>query len=138
MEVIYKIPGNSPSDIEVSGNGEKGLVVLVHKANFDQAHAGMLHKIISAIRYDLDQDAVLVQVSNDASIALAQYLPNYKDVISFGVHSEVFGYKIEPKLYEILTIGDKNIMFCDALTSISGNVTKKQHLWNKLQQMFLK
>jgi len=135
---VYQIPETSKDSIVVLGSGFKNLLIISDKDRCGETERTTLSKMIGAIKYTFPDDVFWVELSKDEAILASVIMPSYKDVLLFGVSPERAGFNIESKHYHIAQFEQRRLLYCDHLQEIVTNVQKKQMLWTKLQEMFLK
>lgn len=134
--IVYKIP-EVPSSIIPAGNGSKGLVVAIAQEDASGVEMETLRKMIAAIRYDMEEDAVILAIPTGSQFPLSSWDKEWKDLLVFGLTPSVLGLQIENLQEKILVLENKRALFCPSLKEINGSIPKKQTLWRLLQEMFL-
>jgi len=134
--IVYQIP-EVPSSIVSTGNGSKGLVVAVAQEDASGAEMETLRKMITAIRYDMEDDAVILSIPRGSQFPLSAWDKEWQDLLVFGVSPSVLGLQIEHLQEKILVLENRRALFCPSLKEINGIIPKKQTLWRLLQEMFL-
>jgi len=135
---VFKIPESKDNPIPILGSGLKNLLIISDKDHCGENERTTLSKMIGAIKYAFPDDIFWVELSKDEATMASVIMPTYKDVILFGISPERAGFNIEYKPYHIVQFEQRRLLYCDHLQEIVTNVQKKQLLWTKLQEMFLK
>lgn len=135
---VFQIPETKKDSIEILGSGLKNLLIISDKEHCGETERTTLSKMIGAIKYHFPDDVIWVELTKDEAVLASAIMPDYKDVLLFGVSPERAGFNIEFKQYHIAQFERRRLLYCDHLQEIVTNVQKKQLLWTKLQEMFLK
>jgi hypothetical protein len=135
---LFKIPNFELSSISIQGKGAKKLLVICRKQGFSEVQSTALQKMISAIKYDYENDIYLVTCDEKDHIPISMFDLEYKDLILFGIKPENIGYNVEYKTQEINRLDSRRLLVFEGLDIVLADNNKKLLLWNKLQEMFLK
>jgi hypothetical protein len=135
---LFKIPNFDVSSISIQGKGAKKLVVICRKQGFSEVQLTALQKMISAIKYDYENDIFMLTCDENEQISLSMLNVEYKDLILFGVKPENIGYNLDYKSQEINKLDKSRLLVFEGLDIVLSDNNKKLLLWNKLQEMFLK
>lgn len=135
---VYKIPETKKDSVSVLGSGLKNLLIISDKDKCGETERTTLSKMIGAIKYNFPDDIFWVELSQNEEVLASVLMPDYKDVLLFGIAPEKAGFHIDYKHYYIAQFEQRRLLPCDHLQEIVNNVQKKQLLWTKLQEMFLK
>ncbi len=135
---VFIIPEISIDELDIAGNGNKRLVVVVDKTEYGVAESETLVKMINAIKFDMTADIFLIQMKSNQNISLNNLLPEYKDLILFGIEPSRLGIFVDFVQYEIMPFEQTRMLVIDSISTINRSQPKKVLLWNKLQEMFLK
>lgn len=135
---LFKIPNFDVSSISIQGKGAKKLVVICRKQGFSEVQLTALQKMISAIKYDYENDIFMMTCDENEQISLSMLNVEYKDLILFGIKPENIGYNLDYKSQEINKLDKSRLLVFEGLDIVLSDNNKKLLLWNKLQEMFLK
>jgi len=135
---LFKIPNFDLSSISIQGKGVKKLLVICRKQGFSEVQSTALQKMISAIKYDYENDIFLVTCDENDEIPISMLDLEYKDLILFGIKPENMGYNVTYKVQEINRLDSRRLLVFEGLDIVLADNNKKLALWNKLQEMFLK
>lgn len=135
---LFKIPNFDVSSISIQGKGAKKLVVICRKQGFSEVQLTALQKMISAIKYDYENDIFMLTCDENEQISLSMLNVEYKDLILFGIKPENIGYNLDYKSQEINKLDKSRLLVFEGLDIVLSDNNKKLLLWNKLQEMFLK
>ncbi|HLO54675.1 MAG TPA: hypothetical protein VK169_10320 [Saprospiraceae bacterium] len=135
---LFKIPNFDVSSISIQGKGAKKLVVICRKQGFSEVQLTALQKMISAIKYDYENDIFMLTCDENEQISLSMLNVEYKDLILFGIKPENIGYNLDYKSQEINKLDKSRLLVFEGLDIVLADNNKKLLLWNKLQEMFLK
>ena len=135
---LFKIPNFDVSSISIQGKGAKKLVVICRKQGFSEVQLTALQKMISAIKYDYENDIFMLTCDENEQISLSMLNVDYKDLILFGIKPENIGYNLDYKSQEINKLDKSRLLVFEGLDIVLSDNNKKLLLWNKLQEMFLK
>jgi len=121
------------------GENRKELLILVTADDAKDDNAiKQLKAILSAIKYELEQDCAILAIEAEESIPFQKLpLDKTKQIISFGIPAMKMGLQIKEQKYNQLKILSIDLLFADSISAISTDVTKKKQLWNALQSLFL-
>ncbi len=137
---VYKSPSTEiPSEL-LLGDNEKKLLVVIKKEDFSAENRNFLSKILAAVKYELEKDAVIFSLPDGVSFSIADLVKESKmnDVILFGVNPKEVGFSFETIVYVPHCINKVNILIAHGLEQIKVKTDLKKALWAALQQMFLK
>lgn len=135
--MIFKIPDFDINAISIQGKGLKKLLVVCSKEEFSEVEQTTLQKMITAIKYDFENDIFLVVLEKDQRTSLSALQLNYIDLLVFGINPENLGFNIEYTLNEILYFDQSRALILDSIKDIKAIPAKSQQLWSLLQKMFL-
>ncbi len=138
QNVLFNIPNFDSSSISIQGKGTKKLLVICQKQGFSEVQSTALKKMISAIKYDFENDIFLVILDEKEQIALSRIDLVFNDLILFGISPENLGYNVEFRRQEITQFDSSRMLVFEGLDIVLADNHKKLLLWNKLQEMFLK
>lgn len=134
---VYRSPDSKIPESCISGENEKGLLIVIKEEENNADNIQLLTKILQAIHKNLKNDAHLLTISNGKSFSLSQSIKgNYHHVISFGYAAKQLGFSFETKPYKPIEILDISFLFAHPLTDISANQELKKMLWAALQNIF--
>lgn len=124
-----------------TGNNNKKLLVLYESVEKDETLEVFLGKILKAVRYDIQEDILLVRLTPEQHFSLAT-LCQEKDItycISFGIAPKRLGMYLEGvQAYQPFEFRERVFLFAHQLSVIESNVKWKGQLWKQLQAIFLK
>ncbi len=135
---VYAIPEFNQNTPKIEGNGLRSLLVITEADNYDTNEEITLKKLVSAIKFDFDNDIYFIKISKNELISLSNLPIKYSEMIVFGLLPEQIGLNIEYRMYEILPFEHSRIMMSDSIRQMNAIPQNKQQLWVKLQEMFLK
>ncbi len=123
----------------IGDNQKNLLIVIANEGDKNDANTEFLSKIIAAIKYNLNDDAVRVFIENDAKLTVSSSIVQYntKDVLVFGLSNAQLGVFIQQKKYQPFEIQGVRYLFSDNLTEIQTQKELKGALWDALKRMFL-
>jgi len=132
----------SPQELLKTAKGEnkKGLVIVYLAEDEESEHLTLLRNILNAIKYDLDQDALLLSLTAKSRLRFIDMLKEVtaKEVIVFGIQPKQLGLNWQCKAYEFLKHDTQHYLFSHPLSEIQNDKQKKGALWQALKGMFLK
>jgi len=121
------------------GTNKKGLLVTISTGEIE-AMTPFLAKILSAIKFELSKDALLLELTNKDKWSFMDLChmadKPIEKAIFFGQSPNEVGLNIVAQKYTLVHVGGKTLMFADSLTKISEDATVKKLLWGQLQVMF--
>lgn len=135
---VFDIPETDKSRIHLQGQGRQKLLCISDADSFGDQEKSTLEKMITAIKYDAEKDIFILTVPQDCHLSLSNLGLEYKDILLFGIRPDQIGLQVEYSLYTILHFDQRNVLVCDSIRQINAVPQKKQVLWGKLQEMFLK
>jgi hypothetical protein len=134
---LFLVPEFDSKTCNISGEGGRGLLCITESDTFGDEEEITLKKLISAIKYDFNNDIYFLKINKGHSFSVGTLPISYKDMIVFGVLPDQLGLNIDYKWYDILIFDQTRILLSDSISDINKIPQKKQQLWVKLQQMFL-
>ncbi len=135
---VFDIPEPDKSKIHLEGQGRQKLLCISDADSFGDQEKSTLEKMITAIKYDSEKDIFILTVPQDCHLSLSNLGLEYKDILLFGIRPDQIGLQVEYSQYTILHFDQRNVLVCDSIRQINAVPQKKQVLWGKLQEMFLK
>lgn len=135
---VFLIPETTNDALVMSGDGQKKLVIVTDAHTFADAEKETLDKMMMAIKYDPKADLVKVVLPTGVDISLSNVVAPYNDLIIFGVAPDRLGLHIDYRINEIINFDRSRLLVCDTIREIIAVPQKKQILWARLQEMFLK
>lgn len=119
-------------------NNAKNTLVLIKDAN--STNIEFLSKILTAIKFDIENDIILMEVRDNQEINFSELKKtistNIDNVILFGIKPERLHLQFRLPNYYKLTVNNIHYLGAEDLTAISKNNAKKKELWTALQTMF--
>lgn len=138
IDQVFHIPEHNPETFSMIGAEEGKLLVIVDEGAFGTDEETMLNNMITAIKFDPKSDISKLILKRGQPIILSYFHRDFKNILVFGITPDQLGLNIEFKLYDILHFEKYRMLVCDSITEIRTVVQKKQMLWARLQEMFLK
>lgn len=133
---IYTIKeANNPTSI--SGNGEKGLIIVINQLDMDQ-NIHTLQGLVKAIKFDIVQDVKILTVDTqtiDINTTLSE--KSYSTLILLGISPDQIGFSINAKKYFFYSMEKMSILLTDSLSLMNEDKSKKMDFWKNLQERFL-
>ena len=132
----------SPQELSAHavGDHQKGLLIFLRQADEAQ-HLAFLTKILSAIKYQLDQDCCRYVLADHHQLAIhsVPQLADARHILLFGISPQQLGLQFECPFYEPITIAQRTYLQSHSLESLQAPEHKawKVALWQCLQQIFL-
>ena len=122
---------------DAHGELEKGLLIL-SLAGVEAAERELLSKILTAVRYDLEKDALLLEQEAHLPLNLPRIFRSktIERIIVFGLAPAQLGLSIDIVHYRPLVFLERQFLFAHSLPEIASDKTLKSALWKALQQMF--
>jgi hypothetical protein len=136
FEVYRSLESNIPENC-ISGENEKGLLIVIKEEENNSENIQLLTKILQAIDKSLKKDAHLLTIPNDRFFSLSEQIKgNYHHLISFGYGAKQLGFSFETKPYIPSNLLNISFLFAHPLSKISANQELKKKLWAALQNIF--
>lgn len=140
---IIKVPENVFSEDQLSGNNQKGLILLFAGDETEQENLlEFLAKVFQAIQVDLNQDTYYLNNKEQSDLNWAHFLQKNKvnSVVIFGLSPQVFGIRFALPLYTLIEHQNIQYLRVDDLTAIyeerqSGGKKMSGLLWRAIQQL---
>jgi len=133
---IYTIK-EKHNPLSVSGNGEKGLIIVLKNEDM-KANEATLHGLIKAIKFDIAMDTTLVvldKLPSDLNTILKS--GSHSEVMLIGVSSADVGFSMNAKKNFWYNMEGFSILLTNALSEMNSDKKKKMDFWQKLQEKFL-
>jgi hypothetical protein len=126
------------------GQNQKGLLILAKAGENQAALQDFLQKILAAVKYDLEQDALLIWLNDESRPNVASLLSKNKckALLAFGVLPPQLGIHFEWPLYYPMSLQNIQYLQVDDLDAIfqerqQGGKKMSGALWKCLQDMLL-
>jgi len=133
---IYRI-SESDSQPDISGNGEKGLLIVIH-ANDKQENLATLQGLVKAIKLDIEKDVSIVSFTDQrTSLNTILSSTKYNTVILIGVTPDQVGFSLAAKKYFIYKMESFALLLSDSLRDLNADKSKKMAFWQNLQSLYL-
>jgi len=122
-----------------TGSNQKNLFIVYQVNESESNEINFLEKILSAVKYDLKEDVLLVGVTQKEQIGFQDIkaIKKIKDVILLGVTPDQLGLRFESSFYQPIQCNDCRFLIAHSLSEIESDKKWKGALWNALQEMFL-
>lgn len=134
---VYQSGNSDIPQERLSGENQKALLVIAREDDLSEENQQFLAKILSAVKYDLLQDASILKLEKNENISVQQLLSKYDTVLSFGIKVSDIGMSFETILYQPIILLEKKYLIGHSLENIKGNQGYKKALWGALQKVFL-
>jgi hypothetical protein len=140
---IFSLPEAQKQELELLGNNQKAILVVLRVTEWNQAMHTFLGKILGAVQVNVDEDTHCLNITNHASISFSQLHQKhpYQRVICFGLKPKELGLNIEETMYRPFTLSDVQWLFAHNLQTIyeerqEGKKQMAGALWKALKEMF--
>jgi len=132
---VYPVGKDKISSLR--GHHKKGLLVALAGEERPE-WTDFLEKILQAVGFDLEQDALRFWVTPGAPFWLKglEQSSRTTHVIFFGIPPDQAGINVDAPLHTPLTIGGTTFLFAASLAEIQENPALKRPLWEALKLMF--
>ena len=122
-----------------SGGNEKQLFLGVG-GDYGADLAGFLEKIMAAVHYDVQRDALTFLLTQAAPFSFKALANKYQfqQAVFFGIKPSDAGLKLNALPFQPLQVGSIQYLFCGSLKNIQEEPNAKRQLWEALKLMFLK
>lgn len=138
---VFDISTKPITESLVRGSCAKRMVLIARQSDIDGAGGySLLSKILAAIKYDIDQDCLLIALPDGNDVyALAPVLRAHEitDVIAFGVNPKHLNMHVIARLYSPMQFEDYVFLLSHKVTEMDGNRDFKMKLWKNLQSLYL-
>ena len=137
---IYNSPNTDfPASASI-GKNEKKLLIVLQNEDISEENKSFLEKILSAVKYNLDNDAQRLTIQKNEAIGINEILKKNEanDIVIFGINPKKLGLSFETILYKPSIISKKTFLVCHSLEQIKKSQDLKKALWIALQGVFLK
>ncbi len=126
--------------IPTRGANQKNLFIFLSENEAENAGlVELLSKILAAIKYDLETDALMILQTSDEPISLSKLCQNetQSSVLVFGYEPKHLGIYANMKKYVFFELQNTHYLFCDNLSLIENQKDLKSALWEALKKRFL-
>lgn len=122
-----------------SGSNQKKLCIVCRTDEASSQELEFLKKILSAVKYDLKEDVLLVNITQNQDLGFNAIRTNHeiKDAIIFGINPQNLGLHFKANLYQPFSCNQCRFLFAHSLKEIANKKEWKGALWTALQEMFL-
>lgn len=142
---VFVLPEGEAPPTAGYGQGQKGLLVIYAPGETPtETLNGFLNKILQAIKYDLERDAITYYKTPQHPLSLADLVREgaFQHVLLFGITPAQIGLNLDISTYEPTTWEHTHILPADGLEAIyrerqAGGKEKSARLWAMLKQTFL-
>ncbi len=137
-ELLF-LTAEKPALSNAVGGFARQLMVLAREEPSASANRDFLAKVLAAANLNLAQDALLAEIPQGESRALAADLNEYKprQVLVFGLLPTQLGLSFEAEYYQPLSFYGFTWLFADKLSALEPDKVKKTQLWSALKKIFL-
>ena len=135
----YRIIADTDISKMLSGNGEKGLLIVIGLPETENPVFSKLKEVIAAIRYDMARDTWLLALAPEQSIPIYSLtgISKVDSILCFGIHNQLQTENLNIHPYQKIKLNEVNLFPVETLESIMGNNQKKMQLWQLLKENFL-
>jgi len=142
---VFVLPEGDEAPATGHGKGQKGLLVIYKPGETPtETLNSFLDKILKAIDYDLDRDAVTYYKTPQQHLSLVDLHREgtFQHILLFGLTPAQFDLDLDVSLYEATTWENTQFLYADGLEAIyrerqAGGKEKSARLWAMLKQTFL-
>lgn len=141
---IIAAPEPADSKILCVGNGKKGLGIVLQQAEYTPEAQAQLRGILSALKLDLEEDAVCFVLPEGTSVQISALIRIHKlsEVLFFDLPGARCGILFPLPLNKPIRLGTCYFLRAPSLLAIirekqEGGKTLRLGLWQALQQIFL-
>ncbi|MEM9919214.1 MAG: hypothetical protein AAF990_14020 [Bacteroidota bacterium] len=136
---IFFVGNESDSPANCSGANEKHLL-LITEQQLTSEQLMLLTKILQAVEYNLEKDALLLKHKVDQPLNLHHVIKGrtVEKVIVFSHVPSLLGLSVQHTPYQAFQLAGKTFLFADSIEKISADKSLKSALWNALKAMFPK
>lgn len=136
---IIPLTGIEKIEEKLSGNNEKGLLVLTKQTENTEALLNFRNKILKAAGFAVPQDVLLLNLTDEDSFSLSSLLSKYpiESIIVFGFSPKFLGLNWNLSTFTPFLYGDRKYLFTEELGDMENDKGKKGQLWKCLQAMYL-
>lgn len=138
-QIIYPILEVSEVLKLAEGKCNKQLLIVYKIDDQKEENLNLLANILKAIQFDLQEDVLLIGITNNQSFKLID-LRKQKDintVLLFGVSATQLGLNWQFPAYTFIQQMDCQFLISHPLNDIATQKTYKMHLWQSLKVHFL-
>lgn len=131
----YRIRPQLP---EVNDMGQCLTVVLMKTTESSEKDQALLIKMLGAVKRSMEETMIITIADEDLGHGISGVFDSsqIKQILVFGISPIDIGLNISVRLYHLLNIGDKRIIFSHGLPTITQKPEYKKPLWEALQQAF--
>lgn len=141
---IFVLPEAQNQLEHLKGSNKKNILILFQEPpELNQQLIGYLGKILNAVKVNLLEDTLSVNLWNDLKVDFAKIntIHSFKYVIIFGSLNKQAGINVRFTNYQPTLLADIHFLLCDDLKSIYEERTQKNRpkataLWQSLKAMF--
>jgi len=134
--LVFQIPDVPKSELSISGDGHRKIVVVTYDLEYTSDELITMQRLMNAIQYDLEKDAITICLKQNQKISLASYITTYDYLLMFGVKPETIGIFIEYRLYDIVHFEQSTLLVSDSVKKLNEDKNLKGILWKRLQKIF--
>lgn len=141
---IIAAPELADAKILSTGNGKKGLGIVIKQAEYTPEAQAQLRGILAALQLDLEEDAVCFVLPEDTSVQISALIRAHKlsEVLFFDIPGTRCGVLFPLPLNKPVRLGACSFLRAPSLLAIirekqEGGKTLRLGLWQALQQIFL-
>jgi hypothetical protein len=143
------VPIKEPHEIleKCSGSNKKKLLVVFDEHDKSEERLGFLKKILAAAKFDVEDDILLLKVTNKTAFSyialrtkVAQTHPSggIDNLLVFGFEPKHFGLNLEVQKYMPFHFYKSGFLFADGLIVLENDQALKGALWGGMKKLFLK
>lgn len=126
--------------LKTHGDNQKKMLILLNENDTASSDCmDLLRKIMSAIKYNLDTDCLLITAVEDSKITLSSLVAQHEvqHVLAFGFLPAKLGFYANTKKYAFTTLNDAQYLFGDSLNQMATQQQLKAALWDALRMKFI-
>ena len=137
-QLIFAVPEADQALKNSRGDNKKALLVVFEEED-GKAHLAFLEKILKAVHFDLEQDALLLALNPETapSFTTLSKRETVTHALLFGVEPTAMGLYFNYQLYQPLKHRTTHFLFSDSLADLDADTSKKGALWAALKSLFL-
>ena len=138
-QIIYPLLEVSEVLQLAEGECKQSILIVYKKDDQKEENLRLLSNILKAIQFDLQEDVLLIGITNNQSFKLID-LRKQKDintVLLFGVSATQLGLNWQLAYYTFIEQMDCQFLISHSLNDIASQKTYKMLLWQSLKAHFL-
>ena len=139
---LFQLEDETTPSIQMEGENQKEILIFFSIDGEEQPILEFMARVLQAIKIELKQDTLFINVKHDSPVNLMQLIKKYptQSVFIFGLKPMQLGLHLEMQKYHVLKHQNVQYLWADAIDTIyqerqAGGKQRSAQLWKAMKQL---